>query len=269
MAAFASPGFDPVKVLQDLLARAQAGDLDIVSFNHVVQAGQPDMLQIDFIDLSALKRKARHQQQQHIVNLVGSSVSASAALRQAMGLMIDVLPSGKPIEELGVTTEPVVGYRDFLIDGSFDDICLLSRNQTEWPKFKPLVATCVTEDSGVGSALKHHDAPELSCSCGIYAFDTPKHEDMDFECDVWGEIYGWGETYICDSGYRTEFAYPKSIFIRSYGTKIADRVADAVREQYGVPVYIVPTRDGLTEGDVLEQMIQGIGGDTHNDDSTT
>lgn len=262
MAAFVYAGLDPVKVLQDLLARAQAGDLDIVSFNHVVQVGQPDMLQIEFIDLSALKK-------QHIVNLVGSSVSASAALRQAMGLMLDVLPSGKPIEELGVTTEPITGYRDFQIEGSLDDLYLLSRNGTEWPKYKPLIATCVQQDASVALALRTHDSPNPGCGCGIYSFDNPKHEDMDFDCDVWGEIYGWGETYICDSGYRTEFAYPKSIFIRSYGTKIADRIADAIREQYGVPVYIVPTRDGLTEGDVLEQMIQGIGGDTNNDDSTT
>lgn len=265
MAAFASPGFDPVKVLQDLLARVQAGDLDIVSFDHLVQVGQPDMFQIEFIDLSALNRTARLHVGGH-ANLVSSS---SNALRQAMGLMIDVLPSGKPIEELGVTTEPITGYRDFQIEGSLDDLCLLSRNGTEWPKYKPLIATCVRQDPSVASALRTHDSPNLSCGCGIYSFDNPKHEDMDFDCDVWGEIYGWGETYICDSGYRTEFAYPKSIFIRSYGTKIADRVADAIREQYGVPVYIVPTRDGLTEGDVLEQMIQGIGGDTHNDDSTT
>lgn len=243
---------DAVTVLTELLKRAQAGNVQLVAFNHTTSVASPDEIDLQFTDLTRLKRIHRTPV------VFGHRFMPSGFL----------MP-GKPIEELGVTTEPITGYRDFQIEGSLDDLCLLSRNGTEWPKYKPLIATCVRQDPSVASALRTHDSPNLSCGCGIYSFDNPKHEDMDFDCDVWGEIYGWGETYICDSGYRTEFAYPKSIFIRSYGTKIADRVADAIREQYGVPVYIVPTRDGLTEGDVLEQMIQGIGGDTHNDDSTT
>lgn len=247
------PPNDTVAILTDLLNRAQAGDLHIRHYGQRSQMGQDSEIEIVLIDVSSTSSPAA-------VRISGMAQVLAQQLLTHTPITPPYtfdFPVGKPIEELGVTTEPIVGYRDFLLDGSLDEVCLLSRNQTEWPKFKPLIATCVTEDDNVAKALRSHDAPEISCSCGIYSFDTPKHEDMDFACDVWGEIYGWGETYICDSGYRTEFAYPKSIFIRSYGTKTADRIADAIREQYGVPVYIVATRDGLTEGDVLEQMIHG------------
>lgn len=287
--AFGLNPHDPVAILTELLDRAQKGDVEIAHFSQRAQVGQPLEIAIEFIDLTGL----RPSPLTHTPITPPSMTKQFASVMRQAGFTFD-LPQGQPIEELGVTTEPIVGYRDFLLDGTLDEVCLLSRNHTEWPKFKPLIATCVKDDDNVARALRLHDAPKIGCSCGIYSFDTPKHEDMDFSCDVWGEIYGWGETYICDSGYRTEFAYPKSIFIRSYGTKTADRVAEAIREQYGVPVYVVATRDGLTEGDVLEQMIHGdyiksgctcpagsydpgavhesycpLGGDTDISDSTT
>jgi len=285
-------GMDPVLVdlLARLLDKANRGELVCRSWSHSVDVHGPDQISLDLLDIGPPHTATPTP----VIQFRGAS-PASGSLARALahvvlgpGMQIN---TGTKIEELGVTDEVIVGYRDFMLEGSIEDVFLVSRNGTEWPKFKPLTATCIVEGDNAASALRTHDAPELSCNCGIYAFDNPKHEDMDFTLDVWGEIYMWGETYICESGYRSEFAYPKTIFIRSYGTKTTDRIADALREQYGVPVYVMATRDGLTEGDVLEQMILGgkwctcpagsydpgnvhepycpLGGDTHNDDSTT
>lgn len=157
----------------------------------------------------------------------------------------------KPVKNLGVKTEVIIAYRDFDIGyDTWDNVWLKSRNGAVWPGYQPMIATCGTD------LLKlKHDAPKEECECGIYAFDDPKHKDLQAMAIAWGEVALYGEVFICETGYRAEYAYPKTIFLRDNGTKIQKMMAGALAENYGVPVHISSDRSKTT-GVLLDEWLE-------------
>lgn len=157
-------------------------------------------------------------------------------------------PIEEKLKDLGLSIEPIVGYRDFL----WKNGKLFSRGyDTPWPPREKLVAFCKNDP-----LLADHDAPEQGCKCGIYAFDTPNHHDLNWTSAIWAELYLWGEVLICDSGYRAEFAYPKTLFLRDTGTKAIRYVRDSIEAVYGVPAFLVKQREGLTASEIMEEQLR-------------
>lgn len=72
-----------------------------------------------------------------------------------------------------------------------------------------------------------HDAPNATCSCGIYAGHTPA------DCpsgDILGKVKLWGTVVPGTKGSRAEFAYPSELHVPA---KLADHPALLA---YGVPI---------------------------------
>lgn len=171
-------------------------------------------------------------------------------------------PVQKPIEKLPDSTEPVVGYRDFLLGSPlamYPMPALISRNKAPWPMREPMRAFCKK------GAFSDHDAPAENCECGIYAFNRPDHPDLSNNEVIWGEIAMWGEVLMCGDtplsgetviqGYRSEFAYPKTLFVRDTKTKSIRWLRDFLADSYGVPVFLVPERQGKTAGEIISEML--------------
>jgi hypothetical protein len=141
-----------------------------------------------------------------------------------------------------------VGYRDFIWIP--EQGLLASRNKVTWPPYKAIEAIC--------TARKKHDAPDEHCQCGIYAFDTPTHSDLDDNAWIWGEVALWGDVLVCQSGYRAEFAYPQCLFMTDDGLKITRRTREAIEQTYGVPVHLVDHRAGQTAQSYMADALEGL-----------
>ena len=62
-----------------------------------------------------------------------------------------------------------------------------------------------------------HMAPALDCTCGIYSFTS-----LDELCrqgyqgqEILGEVYLWGRIIEHERGYRSQYAYPKKLYLGS------------------------------------------------------
>ncbi len=107
---------------------------------------------------------------------------------------------------------------------------LASWNATRWSPQTPLRALC--REICLEPVLNHrtpHETPHEGCTCGIYARKAPPTN-----ATCWGEVYLWGKVIECESGYRAEFAYPKSLTV--VGTA---ELAKALAIAYGVEVTLV------------------------------
>jgi hypothetical protein len=189
---------------------------------------------------------------------VSSTMKAFSTLMGNYTVADIPFPVGKPLKDLGVSIEPIVGYRDFYPDLTDDgSVLLYSRNDVAWTPRKKLRAFCVSPQSSNVNFFRH-DAPDVKCKCGIYAFDSPDHDDMKISAYVWGEVYLWGEVLICQSGYRAEYAYPKTLFVLSNGTKTIRWMAEELEREYGVPVFLVNKKDGQSLSSVIDTALQHL-----------
>jgi hypothetical protein len=116
---------------------------------------------------------------------------------------------------------------------------LFSPNRTAWPEREKLAAEC---------AHKGHVPPVKHCGCGIYAcktfadlkahgYNIGNYEGMLWvvaKLDMWG---GYGEGAI---GFRTQFAYPKKVFVPASHL----RLGALIRERYGCQIGIIDRYTG-------------------------
>ena len=59
-----------------------------------------------------------------------------------------------------------------------------------------------------------HDAPQVNCTCGIYAAKTLHHFGAGYEqYGIHGEVYLWGTVVEHERGWRAQLAYPKNLFL--------------------------------------------------------
>ena len=79
-----------------------------------------------------------------------------------------------------------------------------------------------------------HDSPQFNCSCGFWSFKS-----LDMLTDhlskytgstvVVGTVEIWGRVIECENGFRSEFAYPKELWLLEDGF-------EHLSHMYGVPV---------------------------------
>lgn len=211
-------------------------------------------LNIEVVDLSTLN--------------VGPPAATTSSIRQtqpigstvwqAGGVTGAVAPSGptgptgvQPASSIPHTLgiDPVIGYRDFMVADSVTGFVLMSRNKTLWRQRQKAQAFCN------GNIYAPHDPPKENCECGIYAFSTPTDIALKSTDVAWAEVALWGDVLICERGYRAQYAYPLSIFLKDTKTEGIKLVRDELEQGYGVPVFLVEERDGKTAADVMGEMI--------------
>lgn len=116
-----------------------------------------------------------------------------------------------------------IGWRGWLVKDGY----LLSVNGGEiWLPGQEFVAEC-------SNGRPHSHVPWKSCTCGIYTVKTLKKLRANGYHDfgAFGQVAVWGHVIDGGMGYRSEFAYPKVIYL----PYLSWRLEEALTE-YGVPV---------------------------------
>ena len=98
-------------------------------------------------------------------------------------------------------------------------------SNTQWEPKRAQRASCQASD---------HAAPNFSCHCGYWSF---KSFELLQEAlvgyanivDVIGQVEIWGRVIECENGWRSEFAYPKELWLVGEGL-------ESLSWKYGVPV---------------------------------
>ena len=111
---------------------------------------------------------------------------------------------------------PIIGWRVW----QWDAAGLKSLNGERWSPGKPLAAGCkaASYSTIVGRAKAAHDAndaPQSTCTCGVYAAKSLDHLrkiGLD-RFGVLGEVKLWGTVVEHELGWRAQFAYPKSLVL--------------------------------------------------------
>ena len=111
---------------------------------------------------------------------------------------------------------PIVGYRVW----QWDAAGLRSLNGEPWLPGRPLAAGCRAAARGtiVGRAEavnNAHESPHSDCTCGVYAAKNIEHlRQSGYEGrGIQGEVYLWGTVVEHERGWRSQYAYPKSLFL--------------------------------------------------------
>jgi hypothetical protein len=104
---------------------------------------------------------------------------------------------------------PIVAYRAW----QWDAIRVKSFCGELWHPSRPLAATCRRL---IGDAAHHfHEAPEMNCTCGIYA--AKSRDDLRRAgyagFGIHGEVYLWGTVVEHEMGWRAQYASPKNFFV--------------------------------------------------------
>lgn len=165
--------------------------------------------------------------------------------------------------------EPELGWRVWDVvelDGSYR-LCSLAF-WTIWQPGTAARASCRRSLINPGRAPVGHGAPDLACSCGIYAARSARQvlayarafrPRSDTVHRVLGTVSLWGTIVECQGGWRAERAYPATLYVpafrrrRRLGRKRAPLVpiedlAFGLAD-YAVPVEIV---DSSTDRELAE-----------------
>jgi len=103
---------------------------------------------------------------------------------------------------------PIIGYRAW----QWDATGLRSLCGELWHPGRPLAAGCNVSVRGMAHHV--HDAPEMSCTCGIYA--AKSHADLRSAgytgFGIHGEVYLWGTVVEHELGWRAQSAFPRNFY---------------------------------------------------------
>jgi hypothetical protein len=101
---------------------------------------------------------------------------------------------------------PIVACRVWRWDTSG----LKSLNGKRWSPGQPMAAKC-----GARQAHDAYETPHLDCTCGVYAAKNLEHlRQLGYEGrGISGEVHLWGTVVEHELGWRSQFAYPKSLFL--------------------------------------------------------
>jgi hypothetical protein len=139
---------------------------------------------------------------------------------------------------------PIVGYRVW----TWDTKGLKSLCGERWHPNQSLTARC-RASAVVGTIASRveghdsHDAPQVNCTCGIYAVKTLHHfRSAGYErYGVHGEVYLWGTVVEHELGWRAQFAYPKSLVLPPEMDLLSPKEVDArlkALASYGIDIFI-------------------------------
>lgn len=138
--------------------------------------------------------------------------------------IVDPLPA-PPLSPSPDYTHTITAWRGWIVD---DDGNLGALGTTfEWEPRRAARARCKV-------ASGSHYAPNLSCSCGFWSFKsrellTEALSTYATDVDVIGEVEIWGRVIECENGWRSEFAYPKELWLLDEGL-------ESLSWKYGVKV---------------------------------
>ncbi len=139
----------------------------------------------------------------------------------------------------------IISYRVW----RWDAAGLRSLNGESWQPGKPLEAGCKVSEFALlrGHAYaphSPHDAPQITCTCGIYASKSLEHlPKYGLErARIHGQVSLWGTVVEHQFGWRAEYAYPKSFFLLPEilpltFTEIQSRLRSLI--SYGRDIFII------------------------------
>ena len=153
------------------------------------------------------------------------------------------------------TTVALVGWKGAGVTIN-DGIIVSSHGATEWPAYERLTAECNRDYHPRGACV----APEYNCNCGIHAGikamtahsyalggarslrgqdASGRYQQDRISCLI--ETNLWGTIMVNETGYRAQYAYPKSVVLiaDSVLNRMNALVQERVRNRYGVPVEIM------------------------------
>jgi hypothetical protein len=101
---------------------------------------------------------------------------------------------------------PVVGWRVW----RWEAAGLTSLNGKPWHPGRSLAARC-----GARNEYDAHSAPQMTCTCGIYASKSREHlRGTGYErYGICGEAFLWGCLVEHQFGWRAQFAYPRTLVL--------------------------------------------------------
>jgi hypothetical protein len=104
---------------------------------------------------------------------------------------------------------PVVGFRVW----RWKETGLQSLNGEPWLPGQQLEARCRVAPAARHTAEAVNEVPHRKCTCGIYAAKNSEHLRQIGYADggICGEVYLWGTVVEHRLGWRSQFAYPKSL----------------------------------------------------------
>jgi hypothetical protein len=161
--------------------------------------------------------------------------------------------------------EALVGWKSWFFEEKKG--WLESINSCEWTPLERMEAECPPSarinSKQVTSPCTH--IPAEYHTCGFYAADEKdgvRRNDEEWD-DVVGQVYGWGRYIRGESGWRSQYAYPKSFYLRADQANLVEPL-----RAYGVPIYLeqsmqvyFPEEDGYGHGqdyqDGCERAVEG------------
>lgn len=150
----------------------------------------------------------------------------------------------KPIETIQSTT-PIVGYRVWNLDRK--DCKLVSCvKKYPWPLRRRLCRD-LFDNAGI-HAVKNTYRLVGSDSLYASAFGSSEGLWREYDAEVAGSIYMWGEVKECSEGYLAEFAYPKQLWMPE---DTDPTIILQLEENYGVPCDLSPH---FKKNDVAEKF---------------
>lgn len=120
---------------------------------------------------------------------------------------------------------PIVAWRAWSVKTSKNDWKLAALGQSDvWPAKKMMTAKCRSNGG--------HPVPHRDCQCGVWSFhslDTLLAKLDGYTPKVIGQVTIWGRIIECENGFRSQFAYPKELWL-------LDPAMEQLGHTYGVPV---------------------------------
>jgi len=149
----------------------------------------------------------------------------------ALAQKIDSLKTAEPVKLVGRIPDhcvALVGWRGWKISG--EKLCALGMTGIWEPK-KAGRAVCT---ASISSSRHTEPAPAKDCKCGYWSFRTLDLLKIALgsyaeSVQVIGEVHLWGKVIECENGFRSEFAYPKELWL------LEDNM-ESLSWRYGVPV---------------------------------
>jgi hypothetical protein len=118
----------------------------------------------------------------------------------------------RPETPVATLAEPILAWRTWTLVGSRDgsDVRLapIAGDGNPWPPMRPAAASCTRHRS--------HVRPELECTCGLHAVESPNELRRTRDPAVLGTVALWGRIVEHEHGYRAALAYPQRLRLLCY-----------------------------------------------------
>ena len=108
--------------------------------------------------------------------------------------------------------EPIHAWRTWTLLGSRDGarvrLAPIAGDGRPWPHMRPAEASCTRHRS--------HVRPELECTCGLHAVESPDELRRTRDPAVLGTVALWGRIVEHEHGFRAALAYPQRLRLLCY-----------------------------------------------------